>query len=61
MLQLPDGEATGHRTITAPDGRTALQENFSRSVDVEHLAAGLYLVGLRTDAGMVYQARLAKR
>jgi len=59
-LDLPEGTPTGELRITAPDGRIVLHQRATRTVDVEQLAPGLYVVSLRTAAGLVYQTRVVK-
>ncbi len=60
-FQLPHGLPVGTLRITTLDGRTVVHERASSTVDVDHLAPGLYIVGLRSDTGVLYQARIVKR
>jgi len=63
MLTLfsPEGNTNGELRITAPDGRIVLQQRATRTVDVEHLAPGLYVISLRTAEGVLHQTRVVKQ
>lgn len=58
-LQLPSS-TSGELRITTPDGRIVLQQRAVRTVDVEHLAPGLYVVSLTSATGAVQQTRVVK-
>jgi uncharacterized repeat protein (TIGR01451 family) len=60
VLQLPCATPAGMLRIVAPDGRVVLQQRAARTVDVQHLAPGPYIVSLTSNTGTIQQTRVVK-